>query len=105
MKTVSANNLIYKYFDEETIIIDVRNPLEYNKLHIPKSFNIPFDKLINNCLLYLNKDFTYYIICSTGDLSKKACTILESKGYKVVNIANGIKSWKGPTESTKKVSY
>ncbi len=66
-------------------IIDVSDKFTYNNNHINGSINIPYDELINNYRVYLNKNETYYLYCKSGKLSKRAVMVLSSIGYKVYN--------------------
>lgn len=74
-------------------IIDIRSIQSYNNNHIPGAKNIPFEKLITNPTLYLNKNEKYYIYCQKGLSSENVCQILASLGYDVVNIDGGYESW------------
>ena len=82
------NNInIHLFFAYNTLgeimkIIDVSDRYSYNLSHINGSINIPYDELINNYRLYLNKNETYYFTCKSGKLSKRAVSILSSIGYK-----------------------
>ena len=67
-------------------IIDVGNRNDYMESHINGSINIPYDELINNYRMYLNKQDNYYLYCKSGKLSKRAVMILSSLGYKVYNL-------------------
>ncbi len=62
-------------------IIDVQDRYEYNTSHIPGSINIPYDELISNYRVYLNKNDTYYLYCKSGKLSKRASIVLNYLGY------------------------
>lgn len=62
-------------------IIDVQDRSEYEISHIPGSINIPYDELINNYRVYLNKYDTYYLYCKSGKLSKRASIVLNFLGY------------------------
>jgi rhodanese-related sulfurtransferase len=62
-------------------IIDVQDRYEYNISHIPGSINIPYDELISNYRVYLNKNDTYYLYCKSGKLSKRASIVLNYLGY------------------------
>lgn len=74
-------------------IIDIRSVQHYNNNHIPGSINIPFEQLIVNPSKYLNPSIKYFIYCQKGIVSKKACQILSSYGYKVVHIIGGYEEW------------
>ena len=74
-------------------IIDIRSVQSYNNNHIPNSINIPFDKLILNPELYLDKNTFYYIYCQKGLSSSNVCRILNNLGYKLINIDGGYENW------------
>lgn len=74
-------------------IIDIRNGQNYNNNHIDGAVNIPFEQLIINPHKYLDKNMKYFIYCQKGIVSKKACQILSSYGYKVINIIGGYEEW------------
>ncbi len=67
-------------------LIDVRPKYEYINKHHSNSTNIPYNELIFNHKKYLNKSNTYYLVCGSGILSKKATNILSLYGYNVVNV-------------------
>lgn len=74
-------------------IIDVRRVESYNNGHIDGAKNIPFNQLIISPEKYLQKNKTYYIYCSKGTKSIKACQILVRQGYLVYNILGGYEAW------------
>ena len=64
-------------------IIDVSDKYTYSTSHLPNSINIPYDELLNNYRVYLNKRDRYYLYCKSGKLSKRATLVLSSLGYDV----------------------
>lgn len=82
MKVISIND----YNENMGILIDVRHPLDYVKKHDPRSINIYADKLILNHSKYLNKNDTFYIICSKGLLSSRVVRTLSYYGYNLVQV-------------------
>lgn len=96
MNSITSDVLLDRYIKDSLLIIDVRSKDEFKIKHIPNTYNIPYDFLIQSCLKYLNFDKIYYIICDNGNLSKNACNFLNSKGFKTINITDGISSWRGP---------
>lgn len=104
MKTISTNELLFLYKNNSVLILDVRSKFEFSRRHIPNSYNIPFEVLTKQCSNYLNKNLTYYVICSKGENSKAACLDLESKGYNVINVGNGFNNWKGPIASSRMIN-
>lgn len=72
------------------IVIDVREPEEYNTGHVTGAINIPPDQLMNDAaqLKDAPKDSDIIVYCRTGSRSNVAMNILKSKGF--TNITNGI---------------
>ncbi len=70
-------------------IIDVRGKKEYKRGHVPGAVNIPLNKIKKEHQEKMPKSKTYYIICESGQRSRKASSILEELGYKLYNIQGG----------------
>ena len=86
-----AKNLISK--NSELIMIDVREPFEYENGHIPGSKLIPLGELSSE-LHKLNQDSSILLICRSGNRSSQAANLLVEKGFKqVYNLAGGIINW------------
>lgn len=95
MPSVSTKELEAK-LTEKPQIIDVREPNEFIGGHIPGAKNVPVRKVET----YTPKG-KVYVICQSGARSKRAATILKSKGYDVVNVKGGMSAWSGPTRGGK----
>ena len=67
-------------------LIDIENKEIYMKSHIDGSINIPYETLLYNKDKLLDKNKTYYIYCKGGHKSKRAVSILEMYGFKVVQV-------------------
>jgi rhodanese-related sulfurtransferase len=72
------------------IIIDIRDSFKYLEKHIDGSINIPENSILLMPEYYINRNNEYVLYCDTGYRSKKVCTYLNSKGYKVYNLTGGI---------------
>lgn len=73
--------------------IDVRTPEEYEAGHAVRTVNIPLDTLTAN-FAKLEKGEPVYIICETGNRSRKAAEILKGAGFNnVSNITGGTRAW------------
>ena len=73
--------------------VDVRTMEEYASGHASRALNIPLDTLSAN-LDKLEKNEPVYLICETGNRSKKAAVILKEAGYpNVINVTGGTKAW------------
>lgn len=75
-------------------IIDVRKNSEYASEHIPNALNAPLD-YINDSMLKVNKDKTYYIHCAGGYRSMIFASVLRARGYEnLIDIKGGFKAIK-----------
>jgi rhodanese-related sulfurtransferase len=76
-------------------ILDVREPDEFGKGHIPKAMNIPRGLLEFKVASKIpNKDAHILAYCKSGGRSCLACSTLQELGYKnAVSVAGGWKAW------------
>ena len=75
---------------KKQVIIDVRNPSEFEKGHAAGSLNIPLGEM-NDRLVEIRKIKQQIVtVCGGGSRHKKAHTLLEENG--ISSIAGG--SWK-----------
>ncbi|MEQ1923235.1 MAG: rhodanese-like domain-containing protein [Pyrinomonadaceae bacterium] len=73
--------------------IDVRTAEEYAGGHAARAVNIPLDT-ISSKLGTLEKNEPVYVICQTGNRSKKAAAILKEAGFNnVLNVTGGTTAW------------
>lgn len=73
-------------------IIDIRSRHKYMKSHIYNAQNIDENNLVDMPYMYLDKDKTYYIYCSTGYHSNRCAKLLKAQGYNVINVEDGYKN-------------
>ena len=83
-----------------TRVIDVRQPDEWNRGHIPEAELLPLDGIyaFGNALKELNipEDEEVIFTCAMGQRSAVACEIAMVAGLKkVYNLANGMNGWIG----------
>ncbi|MCH1625626.1 rhodanese-like domain-containing protein [Ferdinandcohnia quinoae] len=78
-------------------IIDVREVDEIGEGKIPGAIHIPLG-LVEFRLHELDKAKEYIMVCRSGGRSGRASQILESRGYKVINMAGGMLDWEGKVE-------
>ncbi len=72
------------------MLVDVRTPLEFADSHIEGAINIPASDLRTR-YKELNPEKLTYVICSTGNRSSLAASILQKHGFKeVYNVAGGM---------------
>lgn len=72
------------------IIIDVREPAEYEAGHIREAWNIPPSELMSGSpqLAGLPKDTELVLYCVSGSRSNASKHILEKQGF--TNVVNGV---------------
>ena len=76
-------------------ILDVRQPSEYEKEHIPGAKLVPLPDL-NNSLDKLDPEKPMIVHCAIGGRSRVAVQLLSGFGFKeVYNLEGGIKAWQG----------
>lgn len=75
-----SNDLKLAIENSNNILIDVRNPNEYNTMHVKNAVNIPLQNLKGMENQYRGKQ-KIILYCSTGTRTKEAIRILNSMGY------------------------
>src|SRR5699024_10200398 len=99
MNVATNDQIEAKINDKESIILDVREPAEYDMQHIPNSTLIPLGELENR-LDEIDKDKTVYVICRTGNRSGFAVNFMLVNGYNDVhNVLLRMINLTVPTES------
>ncbi len=82
---------------EEITTLDVRQPNEYEKGHIPGAKLIPLPDL-NNRLGEIDPNKPVMVYCAIGGRSRVAAQMLAGMGFKeVLNLSGGFKAWKSKT--------
>lgn len=78
---------------ETVTLLDVREPWEYERVHLPDSLHIPMDDLRER-LDELHPQQTYVVVCHHGNRSLQVATFLQAHGFQnVINLAGGIDEW------------
>ena len=80
------------------VLLDVRTPEEFKNGHIPKSVNLPLDKIIATVERIYPKDQSIFLYCHSGSRSASAAFALKKMGYVSVRNIGGIVSYKGRVE-------
>lgn len=84
-----SNSHIKEIIAKNLTIIDIRDPSEYNKMHIKTSINIPLSLFEYN-KASLSKTKPIYLICHFGQASKQLAKTLRSEGYNTYSIQGGM---------------
>ncbi|WP_373399403.1 MBL fold metallo-hydrolase [Algoriphagus halophilus] len=95
IESISAEELAKrKEKDPELTILDVRKNSEYLSEHVVDAENAPLD-YINESMLKVDKDKTYYVHCAGGYRSMVFNSILRARGYdNLIDVDGGFKAIK-----------
>ena len=86
--------------DEGAFVLDVREPSEWNELHVPDSVHIPLGDLTSR-LSEVPTDQQVVVICRSGNRSAQARDLLLDAGYTTVtSVAGGINDWRAQGQPT-----
>jgi rhodanese-related sulfurtransferase len=87
----------------DTLILDVREPYEFDAMHIKGSLNVPRGVLETACEydyeetvpeLVEARDRDIVVVCRSGNRSIFACEIMQRMGYKnVMSLKTGLRGW------------
>lgn len=75
------------------MVIDVREPDSYQKMHYPQAKNFPYDK-IEQWMWQLPKKRALILYCDYGSTSLMAARKLGREGYEVYTVIGGMDAMK-----------
>ncbi|MBV8982195.1 MAG: rhodanese-like domain-containing protein [Acidimicrobiia bacterium] len=78
--------------DEGAILLDVREPDEWEAGHSPDAVHVPLAALAAS-IDRLDKDQPIVTVCRVGGRSERAAAALLQRGYDAVNLAGGMQAW------------
>jgi len=78
--------------DDRLLLVDVREPHEWEAGRLPGSVHIPLGSLQQR-VGEIPADVTPVFICAVGGRSMAACRFLASRGRDAVNLAGGVIGW------------
>jgi rhodanese-related sulfurtransferase len=84
-----------RLYNDEALVLDVRETGEFESGHIPKARHIPLGQLGKRLgELDAHKDKPVLVNCRSGARSARACGTLKKAGFTTVyNLAGGILAW------------
>lgn len=93
MREIDIDGLRRELDDEdETTLIDVREPAEFAEARVPGAQLIPMGQLPAR-LHEVPRERTVYVICRTGNRSGAVGPLLDANGFDSVNVLGGTKAW------------
>lgn len=84
-----------RLYNDDALVLDVREDKEYAEGHIPKAKHIPLGQLADRLKeLDKFKNKPVLVTCRSGQRSARACGMLKKAGFETVyNQAGGIIAW------------
>lgn len=92
-ETISPREIDGFLFREGYVIIDIREPRDFRKLHLKGAVCIPYEQLEERVRFLKNQTLILY--CERGGASLKAARELSEKGYRVKTMIGGIQAYEG----------
>lgn len=96
-------DLTEKLETDEVLIVDVREPYEFEKMHIEGSINIPrgilesaceYDYEETNPVLVNAREMDVIVVCRSGFRSVFAALVMQQMGYQSVwSLKTGLRGW------------
>jgi len=81
------------------LLVDVRNPSEYDGGHIPGSRNFAMSRILREAEgEFPDKSQPIFVYCQSGARSGRAGKLLDLLGYESVTDLGGIADYTGPRE-------
>jgi len=94
IKSVSASEFASLLKTSEVNVLDVRKNSEYQSEHVIDSESAPLD-FINDSMLKVDKNKTYYVHCAGGYRSMIFASILKARGYdNLIDVSGGFSAIK-----------
>jgi rhodanese-related sulfurtransferase len=95
MEAEEAKDYIARHREGEYLILDVRQPGEYEDSHIPGAKLLPLPEL-TDAYRTLDPELPTIVHCAIGGRSRVAAQLLAGFGFKeVYNLAGGIRAYQG----------
>jgi rhodanese-related sulfurtransferase len=85
-------NELARVREEGAVLIDVRQPDEFEAFRVPGAVLIPLADVPER-IEEIPDDRRVYVICAVGNRSAKAVDYLNRQGFDTVNVAGGSKAW------------
>ncbi len=89
--------------DNPPLLLDIREPYEFDTMHVKSSLNVPRGILENACEydfeetvpeLVEARELEIVVICRSGNRSIFAAEVMQKMGYKnVVSLKTGLRGW------------
>jgi glyoxylase-like metal-dependent hydrolase (beta-lactamase superfamily II)/rhodanese-related sulfurtransferase len=94
LEPVELERILQSCSGDCPVVVDVREPWEYQRGHVPGAVLIPLGQLASR-LTELDPVRPVAVICESGSRSQSAAALLGQKGFKTVyNVSGGTSAWR-----------
>jgi len=90
--TISTTELAAALDAGPVPLIDVRQPEEYEAVHVPGATLVPLGEVVARAH-EVTRDGPVYVICASGPRSQRAADYYRSLGVEAYNVDGGTKAW------------
>lgn len=90
--TIDASTA-HRLVEEGALLLDVREPSEWNLGHAPQAQHVPLGRLSPEDP-QLARDRTIVVVCRSGNRSRSATQLLLQSGHDAVNLGGGMLAWR-----------
>ncbi len=80
--------------NENIVVVDVREPEDFAKGHVPGALSLPQDKWDTLGGMSREKTYIFYCYTQTCHLAAQACAKFAGRGYPVMEMEGGFAAWK-----------
>lgn len=96
VKSLNTSQAVELINREKGLVLDVCEPEEFEKGHIPQAKNVPFGKVWEQAdKLEKFKNKPVIVTCRSGHRSSRAAVTLRKKGFEAVyTLSGGMVAWK-----------
>jgi rhodanese-related sulfurtransferase len=80
-------------YTAESVLLDVRSPIEFETEHIPNSINVPLSELEARCE-EVPRQGQLVVICRSGKRAERGAYALSGKGFQPKVLEGGLVAWR-----------
>lgn len=79
-------------FDDNVILLDVREDDEWQRGHAPEALHIPMGDVPAR-MAEIDAEATLFVVCHAGGRSQRVAQYLARNGYEPINVTGGMLAW------------